>query len=649
LSPSAYPILVVTSDAAKGVSTDDLRTCAIADAYARYRRADGDAVALVVHGGARSSDDRLDSLRRQSQAMGFSVEWQVDDYTEICRWSQRLFLLLFQCGMVYERQRRTHSTRGSEWLLRTSAYVEDCYENLSALTGWDEATVAAQRTALGRVEGVEIEAATIDGGQLTVFGLTAEDIRDAAFIAVSPNHPVLDTWIFEESIAAELACLRDSRWLIAEGNPEEIEMLDTKWLMSVPGCERLLPVVISPHLDRHVGATAMLGVPQRDAIAAAIASRLSDHSPGGFRVNGRSATPKQAARYAAADLQINDTDGVPIPLVRCDACGLLPVPVADLPVIPEGQSVTPQSGDSVVDRESSLDCECPSCGGRARQEDGALGREMVPPWLRLPDGALPACPVDDESLTREFRATLPIRQILLGPDSAIYVLSMRAMAKMLRDQGTLEFLLDGEPFTKASAHGGMTFQGHGQDERSADALLVEWVTRWGVDAVRLAIMRAAASRNRATLTSSEVELCYRLLQRLHQYAATRIESTSMGSATMEIDTSDRLRRRLAAWCNTATRKVGDDVEHLRMHKATHNAMRLLVRIEDYERHMGKRHPTPADEAALVVALPRLIRLIAPLAPHIAEELWTLTGEDSSLDTAGWPASRRRPTLEGPYT
>jgi len=113
-----------------------------------------------------------------------------------------------------------------------------------------------------------------------------------------------------------------------------------------------------------------------------------------------------------------------------------------------------------------------------------------------------------------------------------------------------------------------------------------------------------------------------------------------------IDTSARLRRRLANWCSAACRKATGHVERLEVHRAADDVIRLLARIEDFERRTLERRESELDDddrEAIVAALLLLVQLLAPLTPHIAEELWSLAGRDTLVSGAPWPEQPARAT------
>ena len=151
------------------------------------------------------------------------------------------------------------------------------------------------------------------------------------------------------------------------------------------------------------------------------------------------------------------------------------------------------------------------------------------------------------------------------------------------------------------------------------------------------MLHAAAPAKAFTWDESLLTYSSAFLRRLWTFAEPRLSAAS--GPPHELDLSDGLRRRLAGWCDTAVAKVSENYERLDMHRAARNVMTLLERIEDFEGRVAThREPTPEDREATVYALCLLVRLLAPIAPHIAEELWARSGSEGFVSDAGWPAA-----------
>jgi leucyl-tRNA synthetase len=147
------------------------------------------------------------------------------------------------------------------------------------------------------------------------------------------------------------------------------------------------------------------------------------------------------------------------------------------------------------------------------------------------------------------------------------------------------------------------------------------------------MLHAAAPAKAFTWDESLLTYSSGFLRRLWAFAEPRV---SVGSP--ELDLSDGLRRRLAGWCDTAVAKVTENYARLDMHRATRNLITLFERIEDFEaRVLARREPTSEDRDAIKYALCLLVRMLAPVAPHISEELWARSGAEGFVADAGWPA------------
>jgi leucyl-tRNA synthetase len=164
------------------------------------------------------------------------------------------------------------------------------------------------------------------------------------------------------------------------------------------------------------------------------------------------------------------------------------------------------------------------------------------------------------------------------------------------------------------------------------------IKRSGADALRLTLLFAAAPANVLPWSARTLQYCHGWLSSLSSYALPRLQALE---DLPEIDDSQgavALRGRLERWSGIAVERVTENLEGLRMHRAVRNAMTLLLRIEDFEQRVIAQYGelTPADSSALADALITAVQLLAPLAPHIAEELWAAAGRDGFVAAAGWP-------------
>ena len=388
-------ISAVFSSAPDEVDIDHVRSHAIADAYARFRRACGDAVLFSLRTVSPASAEagyELEVVER----LGLSLDWQrtlASSDPDVHQWAQSLFLALLDAGLIHRReglvnwcdtcetivpQRQTRSgdcpsclqpvrlIRRAAWWLRASLYNEENERRLDELVEWNELALAAQRCALGRVDGVEFDASTADGVCLTVFTAFPNVIGEARCVVVSPDHPDVDGWSDAAPIRAAMDDLRAAGR--DRGTAEPI-VLDTGMTLHVQGLQQALPFVICSAVQGQLGATATLAIPSADPCHEAITRQVERNGGTSWRARERLET-RPAVRYRAADLPVSrpGSRGVSVPVVLCEECGIVPVAREELPIGTPADPAPP----------------CPACHASARHElevlDESLDAACAPSW-----------------------------------------------------------------------------------------------------------------------------------------------------------------------------------------------------------------------------------------------------------------------------
>jgi leucyl-tRNA synthetase len=702
-----------------------VRSYSIGDAYARYRRARGDAVLFAfgfdafglpaelgaIAGGVSPSDwvSRCAThMTGQLERLGFSFDWSrsfLSSDAIMYRWSQWLFLTLLDAGLIYRGSGnvdwcdtcqttlatiqvenglcwRCHNPvrliQRPQWYLRVSAYVEENDRRLDELAAggiWDESSLASQRFVLGRVDGVEVDLLTPDGATLTVFTPHADALAEAQFVALSPKHPDVESWIADPTVLEQLEELRSGGLERDSRDAEQIPLIDTGRTLTSPATGEPLPVLISPAVDGRFGATAVLGIPTRDRTDTLIAGRL------GLRVDdpdedGEAGTPieglRPAVRYRANDFSISRQRswGTPIPIVYCDSCGPVPVEHEQLPVLLPLDLKPTGAGNPLAEREDFVQTVCPRCGEPARRETDTLDCHFDALWLWVPVCVPPEA--RGESLEAilalaDLRHWLPSERVVAGSDSGNFVFDQRIVTKALRDIGPLAFLSDGEPFAGCLFHEMVIRDGRKMSKHLGNVVDPdELVARYGADTVRLATLYAARPQRSLNWSDSAVLRCHRFLNQVWDFTQAHLLAEAPdgdgaladshgvlagadadGSATGEEepvrDTSEHLRLRLGKWCETAVEKITEEMDDLEMHSAVRNVMRLFDRIKDFEKRVLVRQPALglADHDALLDALTVLVQMLGPFAPHLAEELWIALGHHEHAVQTPWPGVSSR--------
>jgi leucyl-tRNA synthetase len=666
-----------------------VRDYAIGDAYARFRRARGDAVLFgfgfdafglpaemaAIERGARPADwveSCGERMIAQIERLGFSFDLGRAFYSSDegqYRWSQWLFLTLLDAGLIYRddatvdwcdtcqttlaalqvedgRCWRCHNPvrliRRPTWFLRITPYLEKNDRNLELLENWDELSLKTQRYILGRTDGVEVDLNVEGGDTLTAFTPHPDSLDAARFVLLSPRHPQIERFTADREVAEQLDEIRSGGWERSARDASAVPVIDTR--TSVGGSDgTALPVFVSPLVDARYGPTAALGIPAVDEADAAIAERMprAGGDPDGTTPIGGGA--REAKRYRASDFSISRQRywGTPIPVVHCETCGPVPVPVEELPVrLPRDIEPTGQ-GNPLAERPDFVDAPCPRCDEPAKRETDTLDCHFDALWLWVP-AAVPPDARDEEMFTHpDLHRWLPAERLVAGNDSGGFVFDQRIVTKALRDIGPFSFLPEGEPFAGCLFHemvvaGGRKMSKHLGNVVDPDELVADH----GADTVRVAILYAAGPAKALNWTDGAVRFASRFLRSVWDYTHEKIAAAADAADDPEAaaDTAF-IRDRLGKWCENGVARITADFEDLQMHKAVRDVTRLFERIQDYEQRIVKRRGALSREdfGTLLEALGLLARVMAPLAPHTAEALLLELGHEDGPDLLGpWP-------------
>jgi leucyl-tRNA synthetase len=410
--------------------------------------------------------------------------------------------------------------------------------------------------------------------------------------------------------------------------------------------------------------------PVTDESQAGDASHGDGDATGANNVGGEAppiAGLRPAMRYRANDFSISRQRswGTPIPIVYCERdCGIVPVPAEQQPVLLPLDLKPTGAGNPLAEREDFVQTECPRCGGPARRETDTLDCHFDALWLWVPVCVPPAereRPLDEIFALDDLRAWLPCERVVAGSDSGNFVFDQRIVTKALRDIGLLAFLADGEPFAGCLFHEMVIRDGRKMSKHLGNVVDPdELVARYGADTVRLATLYAARPQRALNWSDSAVLRCHRFLTQVWDFSQTQLAAAAAQNAGRDLlagadaaptadvtsvsaeegqarDTTEHLRVRLEKWCAAAIERTAAEMIELEMHSAVRDVMRLFDRLKDFEKRVLARTDelSAADREALLGALAVLMQLLAPLAPHIAEELWIALGNDGDTQTP-WP-------------
>ncbi|HEX6599483.1 MAG TPA: leucine--tRNA ligase [Gemmatimonadaceae bacterium] len=515
-------------------------------------------------------------------------------------------------------------------------------------------TVYGSSTATAGVTG-EVAAAP---PSVRVFTTRPDTIFGATYLVLAPEHPLVDSITHDDHRAEVKAYVERSakQDLVTRRTSKEKTGVFTGAYATNPATRRPIPIWIADYVLMEYGTGAIMAVPGHDErdhefareydlpIVAVVApggdadkvdlgSAAFTDTDGVRLVNsgtfngmtvaeGAAAIVAElAARHAAkpvVNYRLHDWCisrqrywGPPIPIVYCDACGAVPVPESELPVLlPQIEDFRPDdSGVSPLARhEEWYHTSCPKCGKPARRETDVSDTFLDSAWyfLRYPSTDFDDVPFD-QALTKKW---LPVTSYIGGNEHAVlHLLYSRFVTMVLKDAGHIDF---DEPFTRFRAHGLIVREGAKMSKSKGNVVNPdEYIDAWGADAFRTYLMFLGPYEEGGDFRDKGISGVKRFLDRLWK---------SVHEADRSSPVDPEVQRKL----HQTIRKVTEDIPRLSYNTAIAAMMEYMNAMR-----AGERTPRLAEVKPLV-------QLVSPFAPHIAEELWSVMGETKSVFDSGWP-------------
>ncbi|MGH7663754.1 MAG: leucine--tRNA ligase [Gemmatimonadaceae bacterium] len=567
-----------------------------------------------------------------------------------------------------------------QWFFRITDYAGRLLDNLDQLD-WSESTKTAQRNWIGRSEGASIifpiappaevdrsaaqgraTPADVEGAGIEVFTTRPDTIFGATYLVLAPEHPLVDplTGIAQRGQVAAYRERTAAQDLIARKVGREKSGVFTGSYAENPATGERVPIWIADYVLMEYGTGAIMAVPGHDErdfefakafglpIVRVVASAESDAgSPlaeaytqsdeeGARLVNSGSFDGLPVSEAAAAivswlvergagkgvvNYHLHDWCisrqrywGPPIPVIYCDMCGLQAVPESDLPVLlPEVEDFRPDdTGISPLARHADwYHVSCPECGGQARRETDVSDTFLDSAWyfLRYPNTEFDDVAFDPARTKR----WLPVDSYIGGNEHAVlHLLYSRFITMVLHDAGFLEFE---EPFTRFRAHGMIVRDGAKMSKSRGNVVVPDrYIDEWGADSFRTYLMFLGPFEEGGDFRDRGISGVRRFLDRLWASVAQAIA----GESHVEPDAA--VLRKL----HQTIRKVGVDTTRLGYNTAIAAMMEYINVVRAHERLPRRAEVEP------------LVQLVAPYAPHIAEELWERLGHAGSVFAGGWP-------------
>ncbi len=319
--------------------------------------------------------------------------------------------------------------------------------------------------------------------------------------------------------------------------------------------------------------------------------------------------------------------GTPIPIINCDTCGAVPVPDAQLPVVlPEDVDFSEVIGSPIKQMPEFYETSCPCCGGKAQRETDTFDTFFESSWYY----ARYACPDATSMLDARARYWTPVDQYIGGIEHAVlHLLYARFFHKLLRDEGLLD---SDEPFTRLLTQGMVLKDGSKMSKSKGNTVDPQGlIERYGADTVRLFTMFAAPPEQSLEWADSGVEGAHRFLKRLWKLVYDHLDACKSSPAALDRAALNSAQKALRRKLHETLHKVSDDIgRRYTFNTAIAANMELINELAKFEDRSAQ------GLAVMREALNAVVLMLAPIVPHITQQLWQELGHDGVLAEQAWP-------------
>jgi leucyl-tRNA synthetase len=555
-----------------------------------------------------------------------------------------------------------------QWFFKITEFADELLEGLDRID-WPEKTKIMQRNWIGRSEGAFVCFPLVDrSGGIDVFTTRPDTLWGVTYMVLAPEHPLVPSLTAPDRKAdVDAAVDRARRQSEIDRTSTEREKTGvfTGSFCVNPVNGQKVPVWIADYVILTYGTGAVMAVPAHDErdfefarkyglpvteVISPDGSRTGSLSKAyvepGVMVNsgsfdgqpsesGKEAVIRHLEKLEAGGRKVNYRLrdwlisrqrywGAPIPMVYCDACGVVPVPEDRLPVLlPEKVQFTGAGQSPLTTNPEWMATPCPSCGKPGRREADTMDTFVCSSWyyLRYPDPKIDTAPFDRDLAAR----WLPVDQYVGGSEHAVmHLLYARFLTKVLHRLGWVPF---DEPFTRLVHQGVITNAGAKMSKSRGNVINPDpYVEKYGSDVFRVYLMFMGDYTVGGDWSDEGIQGVHRFLSRVWRIVETVLENPPTGAETVRAPELERVLHR-------TIQAVTHDLGRFQFNTSISRIMELVNALYLYVQDLG---PDNQNAAALNDAIQKLSLLIAPFAPHLGEELWARTGNGGSVFNAKWP-------------
>lgn len=635
----------------------------------------------------------IETMEKQLKSMGAMFNWENEVVTclpDYYKWTQWLFLQLYKKGLAYRKKAPVNWCPScntvlaneqvvdgecercgtvvtkkdlTQWFFKITDYADELLDMIDDLD-WPEKTKAMQKHWIGRSYGAQVTFKVKDSDlSFDVFTTRVDTLNGVSYVVLAPENKLVDELTlpeykeavenYKEEAAKQTDIERQS------SSKEKTGVFTGSYAIN-PINGKVVPIWISDYVLATYGTGCVMAVPAHDERDYAFAKKFNlpiqrvitdkvgnepelpfcEH---GILVNSGKfdgLTTDEAKKAIVEELEKDKLGamkvnfrlrdwlvsrqrywGAPIPVIYCDDCGIVPVPEKDLPVkLPYNVEFTPDGKSPLAKCEEFVNTTCPCCGKPAKREADTLDTFVCSSWyyLRYPDNKNADAPFDPEIINK----ILPVDKYVGGPEHAcMHLLYARFITKALRDMGYLKF---DEPF-KSLTHQGLILGPDGLKMSKSKGNTIspdDYIKQYGADVFRMYLMFGFAYTEGGAWSDDGIKSVSKFVDRIERLLETSREFINSKENTKT--TIDAAEKELNFWKHTAIKGVTEDTDKMQFNTAIARLMELTNALSKYLQETVK------NPEFLKETITDFIKLLAPFAPHFAEEEWSLLGNNSTV-------------------
>ena len=646
--------------------------------------------AAIKHGihPAKWTYENIDDMKNQLKLLGLSYDWERELATsnpDYYKFTQEIFLKFLEAGLAYKKKsyvnwcpscetvlaneqvvggkcERCDSTvikkELEQWYFKTTEFAEELLQGLDELDGWPEKVKTMQRNWIGKSHGAEL-VFDIEGTdeKMVAYTTRPDTTYGVTFMCLAPESPLVKELVagteYEEAVNEFVQKMHTKTEIERTAADAEKEgMFIGKYVINPVNGKRV-PLWIANYILMDYGTGAIMAVPAHDDRDKAFAEKYNldiipvidedgklinseefnglDYKTAQDKITEKLAKEgraKKTVNYRLRDWLLSRQRywGVPIPVVYCEDCGIVPVNKEYLPILlPTDVEFTGKGESPLTTSKTFVNTVCPKCGKPATRDVDTMDTFVDSSWyfLRYIDNKNEEKMFDSELVNK----WMPLDQYIGGVEHAImHLLYARFFTKALKKVGMVDF---DEPFKNLLTQGMVLMDGSKMSKSKGNTVSpLEIIDEYGADTARLFVLFAAPPERDLDWSEQGVEGCFRFLNRVYRLVD---ELKDIVKSNAEIKVSTKEDKAMRYTIHSTLKKVtGELSEKFGFNTAIAALMELINEMYKYK-ELDTR-----NDGIIKEGIETIITILAPFTPHMGEELWEMIGKEGSIFDISWP-------------